>query len=289
MLRDLPLLRHTLAAWFAEHARPLPWRAAGVSPWGILVSEVMLQQTPAARVMGPWLSWMERWPTPAALDATPTADVLRAWGRLGYPRRALRLQEAAHAVVEHHDGVLPQDEEALLALPGVGSYTAAAVMAFAFGKRSLVLDVNVRRVLARLDAGAEHPARSETASERRRAWEFVPDDDADAALWSAAAMELGAVICTARNPACGDCPVSAHCAWLAAGKPEWDGPRRGTARTVSAAAASWPPCARPTPPSRSPTWCGRMRSNSAAACSPSSTTASRSPPTAEPSPFPDRV
>ncbi|GAA4895143.1 A/G-specific adenine glycosylase [Tessaracoccus lubricantis] len=219
-------LQHALGAWFAANARPLPWRAAGVSPWGVLVSEIMLQQTPAARVEGPWLAWMERWPTPARLAEATTADVLRAWGRLGYPRRALRLQGAARAVVERYDGELPPDEDALLALPGVGSYTAAAVLAFAFGRRSLVLDVNVRRVLARIDAGAEHPARTETAAERRRAWTYVPDGDSEAALWSAAAMELGATVCTARNPACERCPVASHCAWLRAGKPEWDGPPR---------------------------------------------------------------
>lgn len=226
MTPDITGLQHELAAWFAANARPLPWRAAGVSPWGILVSEIMLQQTPAARVAGPWAAWMERWPTPSALADASTADVLRAWGRLGYPRRALRLQAAAQAVVERHDGELPRDETLLLALPGVGSYTAAAVLAFAFGRRSLVLDVNVRRVLARLGAGVEHPNRSETATERRRAWEFVPDGDAEAATWSAAAMELGATICTARNPACSRCPVARHCAWLAAGKPAWDGPER---------------------------------------------------------------
>ncbi|MBB1483259.1 A/G-specific adenine glycosylase [Tessaracoccus sp. MC1865] len=186
----------------------------------------MLQQTPAARVEGTWLAWMERWPTPAALAAAPTADVLRSWGRLGYPRRALRLQEAARAVVERHDGELPESEDALLALPGVGSYTAAAVMAFAFGRRSLVLDVNVRRVLARLDGGVEHPARTETAAERRRAWVFVPEGDAEAATWSAAAMELGATVCTARNPQCGRCPVAGHCSWLALGRPGWEGKRR---------------------------------------------------------------
>ena len=222
-MRDL---QHSLTAWFAANARPLPWRATGVTPWGILVSEIMLQQTPAARVHGPWLAWMERWPAPADLAEAPTADVLRAWGRLGYPRRALRLQEAARAVVARHDGELPEDEDALLALPGVGSYTAAAVLAFAFGRRSLVLDVNVRRVLARLADGVEHPSRSETAAERRRAWGYVPEGDADASMWSAAAMELGATTCTARNPACGRCPVAEHCAWLAAGRPQWDGPPR---------------------------------------------------------------
>lgn len=213
-----------VAAWFAANARDLPWRRAGTTAWGVLVSEVMCQQTPAPRVAPLWEAWMERWPTAGALADAPTSDVLRAWGRLGYPRRALRLQETARAVVEL--GSLPDDEAALLALPGVGRYTAAAVMAFAFGRRSLVLDTNVRRVLARADGGVEFPARSETAAERRRASEFVPDDDTEAALWSASAMELGALICTARNPRCADCPIADQCAWLAAGKPAWDGPER---------------------------------------------------------------
>lgn len=219
-----------MAGWFTQHRRPLPWREPGTTPWGVFVSEVMAQQTPVARVAGPWRAWMQRWPTPADLAAASPADVLRAWDRLGYPRRALRLQQAASAVVEHHGGTLPSDEEALLALPGVGRYTAAAVMAFAFGRRSLVLDTNIRRVLARYVGGVEFPPRSETAAERRRAWEWVPDGDAEAALWSVAVMELGALVCTARSPRCHDCPLQDSCAWVAAGRPAWDGPeRRGQA------------------------------------------------------------
>ncbi len=216
----------TLAAWFAARARDLPWRAPDTTAWGVLVSEIMLQQTPASRVAGPWRAWLARWPTPSDLAAADTGDVLRAWGSLGYPRRALRLQKCAVAISTEHGGEVPDDELALLALPGIGSYTAAAVRAFAFGRRSLVLDVNIRRVLARFDGGVEHPARSETAAERRRAWRWVPEGDRDAATWSAAAMELGATICTARSPRCGDCPVAQHCAWLATGKPAWDGPAR---------------------------------------------------------------
>ena len=214
------------AAWFAANARDLPWRRSDTTPWGVLVSEVMCQQTPAVRVAPHWEAWMQRWPTPDDLAAAPTADVLRAWGRLGYPRRALRLRETATAIVARHDGRVPDDESALLALPGVGRYTAAAVMAFAFGRRSLVLDTNIRRVLARADGGVEFPSRSETAAERARAWEFVPDDDTEAALWSVAAMELGALVCTAKSPRCEQCPISGQCAWLAAGKPEHDGPER---------------------------------------------------------------
>lgn len=215
-----------LSSWFAGAARDLPWRSPDTTAWGVLVSEIMLQQTPASRVADPWLAWMRRWPTPGDVAAAGTDEVLRAWDRLGYPRRALRLQQSARAIVELHAGVVPHDETALLTLPGVGSYTAAAVRAFAYGRRSLVLDVNVRRVLARLDGGVEHPSRSETVAERNRAWDWVPESDGDAATWSAAAMELGATVCTARNPRCAECPVAEHCTWLAAGRPAWTGPDR---------------------------------------------------------------
>ena len=228
MTSEVTLLQAQLAAWFAHHARDLPWRAPGTSAWGVLVSEIMLQQTPAARVEGPWKAWVERWPT-ASLQAKAGVDeVLRAWGRLGYPRRALRLHQAAIAITERHGGEVPQDEVSLLALPGVGRYTAAAVMAFAFSRRSLVLDVNIRRVLTRIDQGRAHPPGHESAAERLRAWDFVPATDSAAALWSASAMELGALVCTSRQPHCVSCPVSEHCAWLALGRPDTGGPVRGT-------------------------------------------------------------
>lgn len=215
-----------LRNWFRLNARDLPWRRPGSTPWGVLVSEVMSQQTPVSRVAGPWTAWLERWPTPAHLAAAPVADVLRAWGRLGYPRRALRLQETARSIVAEHDGVVPDDEAALLALPGVGRYTAAAVMAFAFGRRAIVLDTNVRRVLARYVDGVEFPPTAETAAERRRAEDLVPRTDEEAALWSVAVMELGALVCTARSPRCDDCPLADRCAWLADGQPAWAGPER---------------------------------------------------------------
>ena len=215
-----------IVAWFATAARPLPWRAADVTPWGVLVSEVMLQQTPTTRVIPVWLSWLGRWPTPASLAAAAPDEVLRAWGRLGYPRRALRLYSAASVIVERHGGELPQTEGELLALPGIGAYTAAAVQAFAFRCRSLVLDVNVRRILARIAGGVAHPARSETTAERKRGWRFVPNDDNLAATWAAASMELGATVCTARSPRCGACPVTRWCTWRAKGYPAWDGPPR---------------------------------------------------------------
>lgn len=223
LLPDAPPAPHDLRApvlaWFSEHARDLPWRAADRTPWGVLVSEVMLQQTPVVRVEPAWRAWMQRWPGPVDLADASTADVLRAWDRLGYPRRALRLQECARTVVERHGGVLPSTEAQLLALPGVGAYTAAAVLAFAFGRRSVVLDTNVRRVLARTVAGEALPAPTQTAAETRLAAGYVPDDDATAARWAAASMELGALVCTARAPRCDACPVQDRCRWLAAGRP----------------------------------------------------------------------
>lgn len=206
-------------AWFDEHARDLPWRAPDRTPWGVLVSEVMLQQTPVVRVEPAWRAWMSRWPEPADLADASTADVLRAWDRLGYPRRALRLQACAQAVVERHAGVVPATEEELLALPGVGAYTAAAVVAFAFGGRSVVLDTNVRRVLARAVDGEALPSPSPTVAERRRAEALVPEDAPTAARWAAASMELGALVCTARAPRCEACPLLVGCAWQRAGRP----------------------------------------------------------------------
>ncbi|MGY4644782.1 A/G-specific adenine glycosylase [Cellulomonas sp. URHB0016] len=212
-------LHAPVLAWFDEHARDLPWRAPDRTPWGVLVSEVMLQQTPVVRVEPAWRAWMRTWPTPADLAAASTGDVLRAWDRLGYPRRALRLQECARAVVERHGGSVPASTADLLALPGIGAYTAAAVQAFAFGRRSVVLDTNVRRVLARTVAGAALPAPSQTVAETLLAGTYVPDDDLTAARWAAASMELGALVCTARAPRCDDCPVAALCTWRAAGRP----------------------------------------------------------------------
>lgn len=216
--------------WYAGHARPLPWRDPSCTPWGVLVSEVMSQQTPVARVAPVWLEWMERWPRPSDLAQSSPADVVRAWKRLGYPRRALRLREAALALLERHGGEVPNDEAALRALPGVGDYTAAAVTAFGFGGRSVVVDTNVRRVLARMISGRALPAPALTSAERALAASMVPPAPADAAVWSVAVMELGAVVCTARAPACGTCPVSTRCAWALAGFPPHEGPpRRGQA------------------------------------------------------------
>jgi A/G-specific adenine glycosylase len=215
----LERLHTELADWFSREARDLPWRAADRTPWGVLVSEVMLQQTPVVRVLPVWREWMERWPAPADLAAEPAGEAVRAWGRLGYPRRALRLHAAAAVIVAEHGGELPDTEEALRTLPGVGSYTAAAVAAFAFGRRATVVDTNIRRVHARLLGGEALPAPALTAAEQRRAAALLPEDTALSVAWNAAAMELGAVVCTARSPRCSACPVAAECAWRAAGEP----------------------------------------------------------------------
>ncbi len=207
-------------AWYARNARDLPWRAPGATPWSVLVSEIMLQQTPVARVLPEYLRWVARWPTPAALAAEPAGEAIRQWGRLGYPRRALRLHETATILTTRHGGMVPTDRDALLALPGIGSYTAAAVASFAFGQRHAVLDTNVRRVLARLVAGRPGPRASPSVAERRLAESLLPAEPAVAARWSVAVMELGALVCTAASPRCGTCPVARDCAWLAAGRPK---------------------------------------------------------------------
>jgi A/G-specific adenine glycosylase len=208
-----------VVSWYAGHARDLPWRRPGTSPWDILVSEIMLQQTPVDRVRPAHAAWMARWPTPAALARATAADALRQWGRLGYPRRALWLHGIARALVSEHGGEVPASAEVLATLPGIGPYTAAAVATFAFGQRHAVLDTNVRRVLARLVTGTARPPAAPSAAERRLAEALLPADDATAARWSVAVMELGALVCTAARPACAACPVAAACAWRAAGKP----------------------------------------------------------------------
>src|ERR1700722_15989106 len=205
--------------WYAARARDLPWRAPGVSPWAVLVSEIMLQQTPVSRVLPAYQAWLTRWPTPAALAADPAGEAVRQWGRLGYPRRALRLHESAVIVTEKYAGGLPSTRDELLALPGIGAYTASAVAVFAFGRKHAVLDTNVRRVLARVEYGREFAGPQPSVAEYRLAESLLPDDDAVAARWSVAVMELGALTCTAAAPGWEDCPGAPQCAWLAAGRP----------------------------------------------------------------------
>jgi A/G-specific adenine glycosylase len=218
--------------WYAHAARDLPWRRPDATPWAVLVSEVMLQQTQVSRVEPVWQSWMRRWPTPEDLAAEAPGEAVRAWGRLGYPRRALRLHEAAVAIGERHGGQVPSGFGDLLRLPGVGAYTAAAVATFAFGARHAVLDTNVRRVFARALDGTELPAPYRTVTEVRRATALIPDDPAAARTWAVATMELGALVCTARSPACTACPVADLCAWRLAGRPAYGGARRRTQRYV---------------------------------------------------------
>ena len=206
-----------LVDWFDTSARDLPWRAPGTSPWAVLVSEFMLQQTPASRVAPVYAAWLDRWPTAADLAAASAGDAVRAWGKLGYPRRALWLRECAVAVRDRFAGRVPNDVDTLLTLPGVGPYTARAVCAFAFGQRQPVVDTNVRRVVARLAHGEAATAPS-TARDLTAVEALLPDDSR-AARFSAALMELGATVCTSARPACPHCPVADDCAWRAASYP----------------------------------------------------------------------
>lgn len=224
---QLPVLHQQIANWYSTHARSLPWRDETASPWAVMVSEFMLQQTPVARVLPVWETWMQRWPTPADLANEPVAEAVRAWGRLGYPRRALRLHAAAVVITEQHGGQVPGTEPELLALPGVGTYTAAAIACFAFGVPTVVVDTNIRRVHARLVSGKALPEQNQNAAELALAARLLPSSDAlqpgSAALantWNIGVMELGALICTARSPRCEDCPVMEQCAWITAGRPE---------------------------------------------------------------------
>lgn len=230
--------------WFAEHGRDLLWRHPETSAWGVLVSEVMAQQTPVRRVEPLWREWMLKWPQPADLAEAPTADVLRAWANLGYPRRALRLQECARACVEKHEGKVPTTIAELEALPGVGSYTARAVAAFAYGQAVPVVDTNVRRVYRRVVDGEflQGPARSRDLRDVAQLLPFVDEDPSisrrqlrnkqlpdlhqgdpgqreAANVMCASLMELGALVCTATNPKCDSCPIENQCRWVALGKP----------------------------------------------------------------------
>ncbi len=212
--------------WYAAHARDLPWRKPGVSAWGVLVSEVMLQQTQVSRVLPVWLDWMARWPAPADLAARPAAEAIRAWGRLGYPRRALRLHECARVLVDRHAGRVPADLDSLRVLPGIGEYTARAVAAFAYRQRHPVVDTNVRRLVARAVTGAPGGGPAATAGDLAAVAALLPADPEAAAQASVAFMELGALICTARSPVCTACPLRRSCAWRLRGSPP-DAPRAG--------------------------------------------------------------
>ena len=209
-------LEKPITQWFAKNKRDLPWRAT--SPWGVMVSEFMLQQTPVARVLPKWNEWMQRWPTPAELAIATPAQAITAWGRLGYPRRALRLHESAKIIARDFNNEVPESEEVLRSLPGIGDYTAAAISAFAFGANTLVMDVNIRRVLVRALDGKEYPTSSPTVRERESRLAILPRHNAD--NWAAATMELGALICTSKNPSCNDCPIISQCRWRKNGYPQ---------------------------------------------------------------------
>ncbi|HVQ85936.1 MAG TPA: A/G-specific adenine glycosylase [Mycobacterium sp.] len=216
-----------LIDWYNRARRDLPWREPGVSPWQILVSEFMLQQTPVARVLSIWPDWVRRWPTPSATAAASAADVLRAWGKLGFPRRAKRLHECATVIARDHDDVVPDDVDTLLTLPGIGSYTARAVACFAYRRRIPVVDTNVRRVVARAVHGLADAGTPSVARDHADVSAFLPDDpnESVAQQFSIALMELGATVCTARAPRCGLCPLR-ECAWRRAGYPPAQGPAR---------------------------------------------------------------
>ncbi len=225
----MPDLATPLIAWYRESARDLPWRRPGFGAWGTLVSEFMLQQTPVNRVIPHLEAWLARWPTPASLAAAAPADAVRQWANLGYPRRALWLHRAAGEIRDRHDGVVPRDVDALLALTGIGDYTARAVAVFAYGDRHPVVDTNTRRVLARAVDGRSQPgppSRRDLAAMAA----VLPEAEADAAVMNAAAMELGATVCTARSPRCAACPIADRCAWRAAGYPDTGDQRRRQAR-----------------------------------------------------------
>ena len=212
------MLEKEIIAWFKKNQRDLPWRKSDA--WGVMVSEFMLQQTPVNRVLPVYEAWMKRWPTAASLSKATPAEVITAWGRLGYPRRALRLHECAKEITHNLKGKIPESQAELRALPGIGEYTAAAITAFAFEKRSLVLDINIRRLFARLFDGVETPTQAATKVEKSRYEELIPKKDPH--LWAAATMELGAVICTSQSPKCGICPVAHVCTWRSLDYPKSD-------------------------------------------------------------------
>jgi A/G-specific adenine glycosylase len=211
----LTALQEGLIGWWAASGRDLPWRATR-DPWAVLVSELMLQQTQVPRVVERWPVFLERFPSAAACAEAPVGDVVRAWAGLGYNRRAVNLHRAASAVVERHGGELPDDLAALLALPGVGPYTARAVLVFAFERDIGLVDTNAGRFVSRAGAGRALGARQAQAV----ADGLVPEGMGW--VWGSAVFDLGALVCKRRVPACSSCPVVGSCAWARAGWPEPD-------------------------------------------------------------------
>lgn len=230
MVESVPTELHSLVEatvdWYHANRRDLPWRRDGFTAWGTLVSEFMLQQTPVTRVIPRLEEWLTRWPTPADLAAVPPGEAVRAWQSLGYPRRALWLHAAATAITEQHSGVVPDDVDALLALPGIGDYTARAVAVFAYGERHPVVDTNIRRVIARAVDGQGEPGPPSAKRDLAAMETLLPQDRATAAAFNAGMMELGAIVCVARSPRCDNCPLLDRCVWRAAGYPAYSGPRK---------------------------------------------------------------
>jgi A/G-specific adenine glycosylase len=219
--------------WFERNARDLPWRREGFTAWGTLVSEFMLQQTPVNRVIPRLAEWLDRWPTPRDLAAVPSGEAVRAWTTLGYPRRALWLHACAVTITDEHGGAVPDDVDTLLTLPGVGDYTARAVAAFAYGKRHPVVDTNIRRVIARAVAGHGEPAPPNARADLAAMAALLPEPAVEARAFNAGMMELGAIVCRARNPLCDLCPLQSVCAWRIAGYPEYTGARKAIQKTYA--------------------------------------------------------
>ena len=198
-------MQSRLIHWAAQHGRDLPWRHTR-DPWAILVSEVMLQQTQVRRVVPVWRAFLEQFPSPSACAAAPQAAVVTAWRGMGYNRRAVNLHRCAISITDDYAGNVPDDLDALLRLPGIGPYTARALLAFAFERRVGVLDVNAARVHARLNGRAVDQSAADAAAPRRGAW-----------AWNQAILDLGATVCTKRNPRCDACPLTKQCAWRGQG------------------------------------------------------------------------
>lgn len=219
--------RRAVLGWYDREGRTLPFRGT-TDPWAVLVSEVMAQQTQISRVGPAWLAFMARFPGPEALAAASPADVLRAWAGLGYNRRALALRRCAQVVVEEHGGRLPDSVTALERLPGIGPYTARAVVAIAFGRAAAAVDTNVRRVLGRVAGGADGPTSMSPAAMQALADGLVPADRP--ADWTHALMDVGSVFCRPRSPRCGECPARRWCRAAASGP---EAVSRRSARPVS--------------------------------------------------------
>jgi A/G-specific adenine glycosylase len=212
--------RSALLEWWEAQRRELPWRATR-DPWAVLVCEVMAQQTQVARVAERWAPFLQRFPTPASCAEAPVAELLRWWSGMGYNRRALNLHRCATVVVEQHQGRLPDTLTELLALPGIGPYTARAVLAFAFEADHAIVDTNTARVLARWEARRLSAREVQVAADAT-----LPAGSAWA--WNQAMLDLGATVCTRRRPRCALCPVLDRCGWGRAGTPVPD-PADGSA------------------------------------------------------------